>query len=499
MNIAIFGMGLIGRVWSDNLAADGHTVTRWNRSPQAIPGFCADACEAVGRAENLIVIVSDIAAVDSVLDQIIPALTSRHLVIQSSTVSPEATKRFAQRVEQTGAAFLEAPFSGSKPAAEARKTVFFVGGEAAIVERARPVLTPLSSAIEHIGPIGSASALKLAMNVNISLVAGALCESLTFAREAGISDARFFSALKLNTSHSKLADVKQAKLESADYSAQFAVKHMAKDLRLAMQTVATSNLPQARALLDVYEKGLATGFGDDDFISLIRLAEGAKSAATQAAPSEPQMFITADWHLGETRLSLMNRPFENTQEQTETLIRNFNRVVRPNDIVIMNGDVISAAADVEEMRKLLPLIARFNGVKKLIRGNHDRKLSDADFAPYFALGILADGDGVTIESPAGPVYVTHYPTQSKADMFNCVGHIHSSWKVQLNMLNVGVDVHHYRPVAVEKLPFFVKAISEFYDQDVWVADHPANAPFKGTRGKPGRYLDVKGDVGGKPG
>jgi len=212
---------------------------------------------------------------------------------------------------------------------------------------------------------------------------------------------------------------------------------------------------------------------------------------------EPQTFLTADWHLGETRLAIMQRPFANTHEQTETLIRNHNALVRPNDIVILNGDAISAASTADEMRTLLPQIARFNGKKKLIRGNHDRRLTNEDFAPYFELGILDDGDGMELQTPGGPVYVTHYPTQSKTGMFNCVGHIHSSWKVQLNMLNVGVDVHHFSPIPVTQVPFFIKAVTDFYDQDVWVADHPANAAYKGVRGKPGRYLDVKGDVGGK--
>lgn len=271
MDISIFGMGIIGRVWSDNLEKDGVTVTRWNRTPKELPGFCASAAEAAGRSKNLLIVVSDVPAVEGVLEQIVPVLTAQHTVIQSSTVSPDASKRFAQQVEQTGARFLEAPFSGSKPAAEQRKTVFFAGGDAEVLEQVRPLLARVSASVEFIGPIGSASSLKLAMNINIALVAGALCESLTFAREAGVSDDRFFSALKLNTSHTKLADVKQPKLEQADYKPQFSVKHMAKDLRLAMESASKSNLPQAKALLELYEAGLRHGFGDDDFISLIRL------------------------------------------------------------------------------------------------------------------------------------------------------------------------------------------------------------------------------------
>jgi 3-hydroxyisobutyrate dehydrogenase-like beta-hydroxyacid dehydrogenase len=276
MKIGVFGLGIIGSVWAGHLERDGHAVRGWNRTPKPLPFFTAAAQAAARDAEMIFIVVADPPAVQNVLDQILPVLHAPQIVIQSSTVSPAATREFAGQVAATGAAFLEAPFTGSKPAAEQRKTVFYVGGETALLEQARPVLATLSSVIEHIGPVGSASALKLAMNVNIALVAQALCESLTLARAAGIPDEKYFAALKLNASNSGVAALKEPKLRSRDFAPQFSLKHMAKDLRLALATAGRLALPQTQGVMEIYEEGLRRGWGEEDFTVLARFLEAAE-------------------------------------------------------------------------------------------------------------------------------------------------------------------------------------------------------------------------------
>src|SRR5512147_1659553 len=162
MKISVLGLGIIGSVWARNLIADGHEVRCWNRTPKDFPNFHASIQEAVEGAEVIFIVVADPPAVQSVLDQIQPLLGPGALVIQSSTISARWTLLFAEQVRETGALFLEAPFTGSKPAAEQRQTVFYLGGEPEVVEKARGVLERISSAILHIGPLGSASTLKLA-------------------------------------------------------------------------------------------------------------------------------------------------------------------------------------------------------------------------------------------------------------------------------------------------------------------------------------------------
>lgn len=274
MNVSIFGLGIIGRVWADNLHHDGDTVRGWNRTPKPdAPYYTADAAAAARAADLLIIVVADPPAVQHVLDLICPVLRAGQTVVQSSTIAPADTLRFARQVQATGATFLEAPFMGSQPAAVQRQMIFFIGGDPAALERVRPVLSRLSRAIEYIGPLGTASALKLAMNINVAMIAQALCESRALARAAGISDERYFSALKLTVGHSGLATLKEPKLRAADYRPQFALKHMTKDVRLALRTAGAGKLPLTESLLKIQEAGLAAGWGDDDFIGLARLLE----------------------------------------------------------------------------------------------------------------------------------------------------------------------------------------------------------------------------------
>ena len=278
MKIGVFGLGIIGSIWAENLRQDGHDVLGWNRTPKPLSWYRSSAREVARDAEVIFIVVADPPAVQNVLDQILPVLHAGQLVIQSSTISPKATREFATQVQKTGAGFLEAPFTGSKPAAEKRQTVFYLGGDAAVVEQARPVLERLSSTRVHIGPLGTASTLKLAMNLNLANMAQALCESLALARAAGISDDTYFKALANNVGRSGLSDFKEPKLRQADYSPQFSLKHMGKDLRLAVETAAEYSLTlgQTEHLKTEYEDGIAAGWQDDDFIGLMRLLEKRK-------------------------------------------------------------------------------------------------------------------------------------------------------------------------------------------------------------------------------
>jgi 3-hydroxyisobutyrate dehydrogenase-like beta-hydroxyacid dehydrogenase len=275
MNVSVLGLGIIGSAWAKNLIADGHTVRCWNRTPKDFPHFYASIQEAVSQADVIIIIVADPLAVQSVLTQIQSKLGPGQLVIQSSTISAKWTRLFAEEVRKTGASFLEASFTGSKTAAEQRQTVYYLGGDHETIEKARPILKPLSKAILHIGPLGSASSLKLAMNLNIAGVAQTLCEGLILCRRAGIPDDIYFSALAGNVAHSGLADLKETKLRKRDYSPQFSLKNMAKDLRLALETAAELSLPleQTGHLKSIYDQGIAAGWENDDFIGLMRLMD----------------------------------------------------------------------------------------------------------------------------------------------------------------------------------------------------------------------------------
>lgn len=204
--------------------------------------------------------------------------------------------------------------------------------------------------------------------------------------------------------------------------------------------------------------------------------------------SKSPLFVTADWHLGDERMEILGRPFSSAEENFEVIRDNVNSVVAPDDQLIVNGDILYKGADPDIW---LPRLNEIHGKKILIRGNHDAPFTGKQLAPYVEK-VVKEGHGIFLASDYHglpvPVFVTHYPTRAVTNAFNLVGHVHSVWKYQLNALNVGVDVHHFRPVSMKKLVYHFQAICEFYDEDAWVAYHESNTHWRGKRGKEGRYF-----------
>jgi len=271
--IGVIGLGIIGGVWTRHYAAAGVLAGCWNRTPRPeTPGW-KDSPEAVADAADAIqIVVADPPAVQGVLDRILPRLRSGQTVIQSSTIDPESSDRFRRQVEARGARYLEAPFTGSKPAAEQRKTVFYLGGPPDLITAAEPLLRLVSEArLTVAAEPRKAAALKLAMNLNLAVMIEGLSEALTFARRAGIGDDLFFSALAQNVGYSGLAKLKEPKLRAGDFAPQFSVKHMHKDMRLASAATASARLPLLEAARERLRLAEERGSGDEDFSAVLKL------------------------------------------------------------------------------------------------------------------------------------------------------------------------------------------------------------------------------------
>jgi 3-hydroxyisobutyrate dehydrogenase-like beta-hydroxyacid dehydrogenase len=270
--VGVIGLGIIGSVWAANYATDGLLAATWNRSPKPqVPRAVSDA-GAVARASTVVhVVVSDPPAVDAVLSAIEPVLTPGHLVIQSTTIDPKSAASFAARVKARGASYVEAPFMGSRPAAEQRKTVFLEGGEEASVDRADRVLSHVSSFRRRVGDESRAAALKLACNVHVAITMEGLCEGLRFARSAGVEDDAFFQVLQQTALWSGFHGMKEPKLRSGDFSPQFSVKHMLKDVRLAMEMVGSGSLPLAHSVREQLARAAEAGLSDEDMSALLKV------------------------------------------------------------------------------------------------------------------------------------------------------------------------------------------------------------------------------------
>jgi 3-hydroxyisobutyrate dehydrogenase-like beta-hydroxyacid dehydrogenase len=270
--VGVIGLGIIGSVWAQHYETEGLLAASWNRSrkPEA-PRPAADAA-AVARAASVVhIVVSDPPAVEGVLAAIEGELHAGQLVMQSTTIDPASSGRFAARVKARGASYVETPFMGSRIAAEQRKTVFLAGGEDASVARAMGLLSHLSAVRHHVGSEPQAAALKLSFNLQVAITMQGICESLRLARASGASDDHFFRILEATALWSGFLALKEPKLRRGDFAAQFSVKHMLKDIRLATALARPGTTPLGTAVQGQLAHAVERGLSEEDMSVLIQL------------------------------------------------------------------------------------------------------------------------------------------------------------------------------------------------------------------------------------
>jgi len=272
MRISHFGLGIIGSIWSRHWIADGHEVRTWNRSAKPdFPGWTADPAEAARDAELIVITVTDGPAALGVVDQICASLKPGMVVVNSSTIGVDETHLLANKVRATGASFCDLPFVGSKPAAESKQHVFYLGDDDNSFAKVEAAYKSISKAILPIGKVGQAMSLKLILNLLVAETYQALAESLHLARCSGIETERFYSVLDLHVCRSGLSELKRPLLTSGNFAPQFSIRNMHKDLILAvgLANEYKQDLPVAKSVVDSYAKAQALGLGELDFSALI--------------------------------------------------------------------------------------------------------------------------------------------------------------------------------------------------------------------------------------
>lgn len=247
-SIGVLGLGIIGSRVAHNLARKFARVWVWNRTPKPLPCFLGSPSEVAEHAETLLIFVKDGKALRTILENMQEALTPRHLVICHSTVSPHEVKEAADFVIQCGASFLDAPFTGSKEAAENNQMVYYIGGDLALIERARPILAVSAKAILTVGRIGDASLVKVATNMITATAVAALAEALALIKADGLSGEILGEALAHNASNSLTLQAKIALMNQADFSPRFSLSNMKKDMNIAKQLLAEHQIDGEQVL-----------------------------------------------------------------------------------------------------------------------------------------------------------------------------------------------------------------------------------------------------------
>src|SRR5438445_9570672 len=201
-NIGVIGLGIIGRAIAANLRRKGFPVYVWNRSPRPVPNFVGSPGELAGICDYIQIFVSDDEALLQTVEQLSGKLTPRHVVLAHSTVAPDSMRAAAEVVERRGARFVEASFTGSKPAAEKGELIYYVGATDAAFQEARPILEASSKEIVYIGAIGQASAIKIATNMITAASVQAAAEALALVYTLGLPLETFVEAMRANASYS---------------------------------------------------------------------------------------------------------------------------------------------------------------------------------------------------------------------------------------------------------------------------------------------------------
>ena len=291
MRVAYLGLGIMGRSMAVNLVKAGHEVAVWNRSVgKEVEGArtATSPADAAKGAEVVWMCVSDTKAVEQVLfgtDGAAEALTAGMIVADSSTISPSATARFAERIKTRGADYVDAPMTGSKIAAEAGSLIFMVGGDEAVLARLQPLFQAMGKQIFHMGETGKGQATKLVMNLQIALIYEGFAEALTLAAKLGVDVERLLPLIQASMVRSGVVDYKAPFILKRDFSPNFPLRLMLKDIRLALAAAKESRvrLPGLEAVEEVYDVAAEEGQQDLDYAATLTLLEKWAGVEVKAA------------------------------------------------------------------------------------------------------------------------------------------------------------------------------------------------------------------------
>jgi 3-hydroxyisobutyrate dehydrogenase len=279
MRVGVAGLGLMGSGIATRLVNTDHKVSVYNRNKAKTAKFANNATiatspkELADNCDLVITIVTDFQAVKDVLlgrNGIAESGNKKVIVADVSTISPSQSEHCAQGLQKAGIEMLGMPVMGGPALAETGELVPMVAGSRQAFEKARPVIEKLGKTFYVGERDGSANAIKLALNLNIALVASAVSEGITLARGCGIDPAIFVQILNSTYFKTGLSEKKGPKMVKNDFTPSFHLKNMLKDLELAngAAQAAGVTLPQTALAQQIFSAANNSGFSDLDYTSI---------------------------------------------------------------------------------------------------------------------------------------------------------------------------------------------------------------------------------------
>jgi 3-hydroxyisobutyrate dehydrogenase-like beta-hydroxyacid dehydrogenase len=281
MRVAFLGLGIMGQAMAANLVKAGHEVTVWNRTPGKLvegAGIAPTPAAAAQGAEVIWLCVADTDAVHEVIfgkDGVEASLAEGMIIADSSTISPSATMKFAERVGTKGVAWVDAPMTGSKIGARDGTLVFIVGGDDAPVERLKPLFAAMGKKIFRMGETSKGQATKLVMNLQIAMIFEGFAEALTLATKLGVDTQQLVSLIEATMVLSGVVEYKAPFVLQRDFTPNFPLRLMHKDIRLTLEAAkeVRVKLPGLETVEEIYEMATEDGHKDLDYAATLTLLE----------------------------------------------------------------------------------------------------------------------------------------------------------------------------------------------------------------------------------
>ena len=282
--IGWIGLGNMGTPMAMNLVKAGYAVTVYNRTAakaavlvEAGAGLAVSPAALWDEADIVITMLSDDAALREIHGGdggLLAGARAGQLVIDMSTVSPVTSRELAGQLAAKGVDYLDAPVAGSVKPAELGQLVIMVGGKKECYEAALPIFEKLGKASFLMGEQGAGNVAKLAINTLLAFNMQGLAESVLFAKEKGIRPEAMLAVIGESAVANGITKMKADNMMEDNFQAAFALKHLAKDLRLALgQGLHT---PGGIILHDSYQQALAAGWGEKDIAAIFPFLEGKK-------------------------------------------------------------------------------------------------------------------------------------------------------------------------------------------------------------------------------
>jgi 3-hydroxyisobutyrate dehydrogenase-like beta-hydroxyacid dehydrogenase len=285
--IGFAGLGLMGSRMAACLLKKGFPLTVWNRSAGRAAGLVADGAtlassprELAERSDVVVCCVADPRAVEQVVfahDGVLAGARAGLRYVETSTVTPEITRRVDAALRGRGAEMLEAPVTGSKLGAEKGTLLFMVGGEEALLRELEPVLMAMGSRAIHCGEVGAGSMVKLVGNALISFMLEGLAEGAVVARKFGISMEKVLEVVMASGYASPYYAFKGEAMRRRDFEQHFSIDLLVKDqtLMLAEAAAQGASMPGLAAIREVFQAARGQGWGQEDIAAVIKPLERA--------------------------------------------------------------------------------------------------------------------------------------------------------------------------------------------------------------------------------